>query len=304
VTVEASICIGVFDGVHRGHQRLLAATRSDADTRGLEAVAIVLDPPPIELLQPGTTVERLGPVTEAVSRIEALGVRARLVRFDERVREQTPAEFLERLLPEVRVRSVVVTAGSAFGRNRSGTVEHLRALAAHGGFTVEVTDPEDDGGVISSTRIRRALAEGRIDEAARLLGRAPMVTGTVIHGDGRGRGLGYPTANLAFSYRPALPAVGIYLGRAEPVDGRARDALVSVGRRPTFSSDSGVLVEAHVLDWEGDLYGDELSVAFIGRLRDEQRFDSVADLVAQMQRDEAEARRRLGGGGGAGTGPV
>jgi len=304
MTVDASICIGVFDGVHRGHRRLLAATRVDAEARGIQAVAIVLDPPPVEVLQPGTEVERLGPVAETMDRIEAFGVQARVIGFDERVRDQTPAEFLDGLLPAVRVRSVVVTSGSAFGRDRSGTVEHLRNLSAEAGFAVVVVDPEVDGGVISSTRIRRELAAGQVGEAARLLGRPPAVAGTVIHGNGRGRGLGYPTANLAFSYRPALPAVGIYLGSAEPVDGGPRDALISVGRRPTFGSDSEVLVEAHVLDWDGNLYDADLSVAFTNRLRDEQRFDSVTDLVAQMHRDEADARRLLAGAGGAGTGPV
>ena len=154
-----------------------------------------------------------------------------------------------------------------------------------------------DDEVVSSSRIRRALADGRIEEASALIGSAPFLRGTVVHGDERGRQLGFPTANLAFDYAAALPSLGIYLGRVSvPERGVGPDhpALVSVGVRPTFHDDGRVLVEVYLLDWDGDLYDATLDLELVGRLREERRFDDVDSLVKQMQADEREARRLLG----------
>jgi len=284
----AAVALGVFDGVHRGHQTVLSATREAAATRGAHPVAIVFDPPPIEVIRPDHVLERLAPLTENLDRVSDAGVQPVALAFDTDLRELSAEAFLERLGPGIQPVAVVMTPDSAFGKDRAGTAERLTKIGAERGFEVVVIAPELDDGPISSTRIRQALASGDPALATRLLGRSPAVTGTVIRGDGRGRELGYPTANLAFGYRPALPALGIYAGWAI-----GQRALVSIGRRPVFHIDGDVVFEAHLLDWDGDLYDQELRVELATRLRDELHFTSVSDLVAQMKRDEVAARAAL-----------
>ena len=283
-----ALTLGVFDGVHRGHRYLLSATREVAAARDARPVALVFDPPPIEVIRPDVTLERLAPLAENLARVSDAGVQPIPVRFDPAVRDLPPEVFLDRLGPGLRPAAIVMTPDGAFGKDRSGTSERLTEIGSQRGFEVVAIEPDSDDGVISSTRIRQALATGDVAEAERLLGRLPAVTGTVVRGDGRGRELGYPTANLRFSYRPALPALGIYAGWAidEP-------ALISLGRRPVFHTDGDVVFEAHLLDWDGDLYDQELRVEVATRLRDERKFASVQDLIDQMKRDESEARAAL-----------
>ncbi|MGH7130054.1 MAG: riboflavin biosynthesis protein RibF, partial [Planctomycetaceae bacterium] len=291
---SAAVILGVFDGVHRGHRTLLSAVREAAAARGAKPVALVFDPPPIEVIRPGHAVERLAPLAENVARILHAGVEPILIRFDTAVREMPPEAFLGALAPGVQTVAVVMTPDTAFGRDRAGTPQRLTEIGPAHGFEVVVVDPEIDNGPISSTQIRRLLADGNVSDANRLLGRRPAVTGEVVRGDGRGRELGYPTANLAFGYRPALPSLGIYAGFASGMNGPSPTAaLISVGRRPTFHDDGDVVVEAHLIDWDGDLYGRGLRLELAERLRDERRFDSASALMAQMQRDEAAARAAL-----------
>ncbi|MEX1278129.1 MAG: riboflavin kinase, partial [Chloroflexota bacterium] len=195
--------------------------------------------------------------------------------------------------PGLQPVAIVMTPDTAFGRDRAGTPQRLMAVGPARGFEVVVIEPEMDDGPISSSRIRRALAEGDIPRATRLLGRRPSLSGEVVRGDGRGQELGYPTANLAFRYNPALPSIGIYAGLAGGPS--TTGALVSVGRRPTFHDDGDVVVEAYLLDWSGDLYGQPLRLELVERLRDERRFESAAELTAQMRRDEVRARAALAG---------
>lgn len=292
------ITMGVFDGVHRGHVHLLETTARAAAERGAAPVALVFEPHPDEVIRPGTVVPRLLPPKVTLERITGAGVdHAVTIRFDDALRSLDPEDFLAALAPGIDLRGVVMTAGSAFGRGRAGTLARVGQIGAERGFdAIGVDLLVADGEPISSSRVRAALASASIEEAAALLGRPPMLRGTVVAGDRRGRELGFPTANLAFEYAPALPALGIYLGR---VTVAARDvgprhpALVSVGVRPTFHDDGRVLVEAYLLDWDGDLYGTALDVEIADRLREEQRFDSVESLVAQMRADEAQARARL-----------
>jgi riboflavin kinase/FMN adenylyltransferase len=283
-----ALALGVFDGVHRGHRVVLAATREAAAARGARPVALVFDPPPIEVIRPDQRLERLAPLGENLDRIDAAGVRPLAVRFDAALRDLPAEVFLDRLGPGLQPVAVVMTPDSAFGKDRAGTPDRLRQVGDQRGFEVVLVEAEADEGVISSSRIRAALAAGDVVTAARLLGRPPALTGTVVRGDGRGRALGYPTANLSFAYRPALPALGIYAGWAI-----GQRALVSIGRRPTFHDDGAVVVEAHLLDWDGDLYDTELRVEVTERLREERRFGSVEELVAQMREDEAAARTVL-----------
>ena len=295
----AVITLGVFDGVHRGHRHVLDATVRAARERSAASVALVFSPHPDEIIRPGVTVERLLPPEVTLERLVRSGVdHAIELTFDERLRNLEPDQFLAALAPAIELRGITMTPESAFGRRRAGTLERIAEIGAENGWDCVAVEPMlvDDASV-SSSRIRATLAEGRVEEAGLLLGTPPLLRGTVVHGDERGRELGFPTANLAFDYRAALPALGIYLGRvsvAERGVGPGHPALVSVGVRPTFHDDGRVLVEVYLLDWDGDLYDASLDVELHARLRPEQRFDDADALVAQMRRDEEEARRLLG----------
>jgi len=299
----AAVTMGVFDGVHLGHRHLIDATRRAAETTGAASVAIVFTPHPDEVIRAGTVVARLLPPEVSLERLTSAGVDHALpVRFDGGVRGLPPEAFLDGLANALDLRAVVMTPQSAFGRGRSGTLARVTEIGADRGFAaVPVTPAKVDGAVVSSSRIREALASGAIESAARLLAAPPLLRGAVIHGDARGRGLGFPTANLAFDYQPALPALGIYLGRATVATrgvGPGHPALVSIGVRPTFHDRGSVLVEVYLLDWDGDLYDATLDVELMHRLRAERRFDSTDALVSQMRQDEGEARRLIGLHGG------
>ncbi len=299
----AVITLGVFDGVHVGHRHLLAETQRAAIEAGAASVALVFSPHPDEIIRPGYRVPRLLPPAVTLDRLRAAGVDHVLeVRFDDEVRSLAPEEFLDGLAPSLDLRAVVMCTDSAFGRGRAGTLERVGEIGRGRGFeAIGVDLLLVDGAPMSSSRIREALASGDVDAATRHLLAPPLLRGTVVHGNRRGRELGFPTANLAFDYHPALPALGIYLGRvacpARAV-GPAHPALVSVGVRPTFHDDGRVLVEVYLLDWDGDLYDTSLEVELIHRLREERRFDSVEALVRQMREDERTARARLGAHGG------
>jgi riboflavin kinase/FMN adenylyltransferase len=213
------------------------------------------------------------------------------------MRSLEPEEFLAALAPAMELRGITMTPDSAFGRGRAGTLERVAEIGAENGWDCIAVEPLIvDDAAVSSSRIRQALADGRIEQATALLGSAPFLRGTVVHGDERGRRLGFPTANLALAYPAALPSLGIYLGRVHVPDrgvGPDHPALVSVGVRPTFHDDGRVLVEVYLLDWEGDLYDATLDLELVARLREERRFDDVDALVTQMRADEREARRLL-----------
>jgi riboflavin kinase/FMN adenylyltransferase len=297
----AALTLGVFDGVHRGHAALLGATVREAERRGAASAAVVFEPHPDEVLRPGTVVPRLTPVATVLERIGSdCGVAWPLaVRFDDELRQRSAEEFVAALAPAVELRALVMTPDAAFGRGRSGTVTRMRELGAERGFEVVTVEPVLIGDeVVSSTRIRAAIAAGDIG-LARSLGYPPRLEGTVVVGDRRGRSLGFPTANLAFDYAPAMPALGIYVGRVAVPErgvGPGHSALVSVGVRPTFHDEGSVLVEVYLLDYDGDLYGTRLQVDLLERLREERRFDGAASLIAQMKLDEAAAREYLGTG--------
>ncbi len=297
----AVITLGVFDGVHLGHRHVLDVTIRAARDRDAASVALVFSPHPDEVIRPGSHVERLLPPDVTLERLAGAGIDHALeVRFDDSVRSMEPEAFLGALSPSMELRGITMTPDSAFGRGRAGTLDRVAEIGAEIGFDCIAVEPLLlDGAVVSSSRIRGLLREGRVETAANLLGSAPFLRGAVVHGDERGRELGFPTANLAIAYPAALPALGIYLGRvhiSERAVGPDHPALVSVGVRPTFHDDGRVLVEVYLLDWDGDLYDATLDLVIDARLREERRFDSVEALVSQMRADEADARRRLAGG--------
>ncbi|MGH2381024.1 MAG: bifunctional riboflavin kinase/FMN adenylyltransferase, partial [Candidatus Limnocylindria bacterium] len=291
--------LGVFDGVHLGHRHIMAATIEAARQRDAASVALVFSPHPDEVVRPGTVVERVLPPEVTLERLSEAGIDQPLeIRFDDAVRSLEPEAFLAALAPALELRAITMTPDSAFGRRRAGTLERVAEIGAEEGFDAVAVDPlHIDGGPVSSSRIRELLRSGDVEGATALLGSAVLLRGRVVPGDRRGRELGFPTANLDFAYRPALPALGIYLGRVTVPEcrvGPAHPALVSVGVRPTFHDDGRVLVEAYLLDWDGDLYGATLDLELGARLREERRFDSVDALVGQMRADEVEARRLIG----------
>jgi riboflavin kinase/FMN adenylyltransferase len=299
----AVVTLGVFDGVHLGHRQLVNETVRAARRLDAAAVALIFSPHPDEVLRPGTTVARLLPPEMTIERLRAAGIDHPVeVRFDDELRGMAPEQFLAGLAPGIELRGVVMTPQSAFGRGRSGTLERVREIGREHGFEAISVEPLLIGGTaVSSSRVRDALAAGDVEAAAALLGAPPTLRGSVVHGDRRGHELGFPTANLAFDYRAALPALGIYVGHVSVPErgvGPAHPALVSIGVRPTFHDDGRVLVEVYLLDWDGDLYDAILTVDLGARLRAERRFDSVDALVAQMRADEAEARRLIGSRGG------
>jgi riboflavin kinase / FMN adenylyltransferase len=293
----AVVTLGVFDGVHAGHRHVVAETVRAARERDAAPVALVFSPHPDEVIRRGARVPRLLPPAATLERLAGLGIRPIEVRFDDDLRSLAPDAFLAALGPSIELRAVTMTPESAFGRGRAGTLARVRAIGAAEGFeAIAIAPAAVDGEPVSSSRIRGLLTAGDVEAATRLLEAPPLLRGHVVHGDERGRTLGYPTANLAFTYEPALPALCIYYGRAcAPERGVGPDhpALISIGVRPTFEDGGRVLVEAFLLDWDGDLYDAQLDLDLVVRLREERRFISAEELVAQMRRDEAEARRLL-----------
>jgi riboflavin kinase/FMN adenylyltransferase len=296
-----AVTIGAYDGVHRGHQAVLAEVRRLADARGLPTVVVTFDRHPAAIVRPESAPKLL---TDLDQKLEVLAATGHVdytvvLTFDEQRAAQEAPAFVEELLGDrLGARLVVVGEDFHFGRGRRGTVELLRTMGAALGFDVVglrlVTIPEVEGPV-SSTAVRRRLAEGDVAGAATLLGRPYELRGVVVRGDGRGgRQLGFPTANVAVAADILLPADGIYAGWYERPGGHVRPAAVSVGRRPTFyDAAESSLVEAYLLDFDGDLYGEAARVRFVDRLRGEERFESVEALVAQMALDVDAARKLL-----------
>lgn len=294
-----AVTIGVYDGVHIGHRKVLELLRELADARDLGAVCITFDRHPAEVVRPESAPKLLTTLEQKLELLEATGLldRVYVLHFDEARSREPAEEFVqEAFVDAAGAKLVVVGADFHFGRGRGGNVALLERMGAEHGFAVVGLGLEAaPGGVVySSTKIRELLTEGDVAGAAALLGRPHEVRGRVQVGDRRGRELGFPTANVAVPSRICLPADGIYAGTFLGPDAVERTAAISLGRRPTFYEHADMsLLEAFVLDFEGDLYGDPVKVRFVERLRDEARFDTVDALVEQMERDVEETRRLL-----------
>ena len=290
------VCIGFFDGVHRGHQTIIKRAVRVAEQSGLRSVVVTFDRHPMEVVNPGSQPKLLMTLARRAKTLAQQGVDlVVVVPFDDTLRHLSPEGFVDHVLVEpLQARRVVVGGNFRFGHRARGDVSTLNDLGPTHGFTAEaVTLLELDGVVISSTVIRSAIDAGDVEYASRLLGRPPAVEGVVVRGDQRGKGLGYPTANLQLSRRAAVPAKGIYAGGFMFPDGTVEPCVTNVGVNPTFGGQE-LRVEAHLLNYDGDLYGLEAQVDFRHRLRDEEKFESVEALVAQIDLDAAEARRLLG----------
>jgi riboflavin kinase/FMN adenylyltransferase len=293
-----AVTIGAYDGVHLGHRALLRDLSQRAEAEGLSTVVVTFDRHPASVVRPESAPKQLTTLEQKLELLEQCGIdRTLVVPFDADRAHESAEDFVkEVLVDQLSARLVVVGEDFHFGHDRRGNVELLRRLGVDYGFEVVGVGLTGDGReAVSSTRIRALLAAGDVEEAARLLGRPHELRGPVVRGDGRGGPeLGFPTANLQIPDDIALPADAVYAGHFRRADGTVHRAAISVGRRPTFyePGTAEVLVEAYLLHFEGDLYGEAARVSFAHRLREEQRFDSIEDLVAQMRAD-VEATERV-----------
>ncbi|MEQ1507525.1 MAG: bifunctional riboflavin kinase/FAD synthetase [Myxococcota bacterium] len=287
------VTIGNFDGVHLGHRALIDATRARAAALGAPAVVVTFDPAPRDVLRPDNGIPRIQSLDRKRAHLEAAGLDAMVIQpFDRALAAMTPEAFAARHLGEhLGVRALVVGHDFRFGRARAGSAATLREVLGVPVEEVEARAIAGDDAPVSSSRIREALTAGDVAGAARLLGHPHELVGTVIHGDQRGRTIGFPTANLV-PEGGLVPPHGVYAVRAE-VDGAWRGGVANLGSRPTFDGRT-VRLEVHLFDFAGDLYGRTLVVGLVDRLRGEQKFDGIDALVAQIRADAEAARRIVG----------
>jgi len=288
------LTLGVFDGVHRGHLALIDTLKQRAGERGLLPGVVTFSPHPVEVLHPGATLPLLVSVEERLRLLKLAGVPlVILLTFTRELSRLGPEEFVRSLVDNVKMRGLVLGPDFSLGRDREGTVDALGTLGEHLGFTVEdIAAHTMDGRVVSSTAIRGALSRGDVTDAARMLGRPFSLSGPVVTTSRRGESLGFRTANLVTDTGRALPANGVYATIATIPNGQF-GSVTNVGHRPTFG-DTERIVETHILDFSGDLYGATLTVEFIARIRDEIAFQDPQALIAQIHRDVEAARGILG----------
>ncbi len=281
-----ALSIGVFDGVHSGHRALVRRMLDEAKSRELTGGIVTFHPSPITVLRPELPVFYLESLEQRVELLGQLGVEfVTVVPFTSELAQVPAEEFANILVEDAGMRLLVVGENFSLGRDREGTPERLRDLGAALGFEVVVFPlVQDDGDRVSSTLVRDALAAGEMERVSSLLGRRYTLRGPVLHGDERGRSIGFPTLNLGVSPDRALPPNGVYVTRAALGNGRRLHGCTNIGTQPTFDGQER-RVETHLLDFDGDLYGDVVSIELHRRLRDEQKFDGVEALVAQIQRD-------------------
>jgi len=294
--IEPVATIGNFDGVHRGHQAILAKLKEEGERLGAPTMVITFFPHPRQVLRPEDEFHAVMSLRERMRRLWDLGIDHTLVlRFDADMAELTATEFAEEILWDaLKVRAMYVGRDMSFGHRREGDVRFLASQGRKLGFTVGLVEAIFSGGQpISSSRIRDLVLAGRMTEATRLLGRPHRVAGTVQEGDKRGRELGFPTANVSAD-GGMLPPNGVYAAWVTGPDEVRRRGVVNIGVRPTFKEGDAPVVEAHVLDFDGDLYGETLILELVDRIRAEVRFEGPAMLKRQIVRDVIEAKRLLG----------
>jgi riboflavin kinase/FMN adenylyltransferase len=306
VLENAWVTIGVFDGVHRGHQQILKRLTTGARARRAPSVVITFDPHPARLFGRGD-IKLLTLPGERAKLLGEYGVDVVITQpFDRELANVTALDFMKRLQTQLGLEQLILGYDSTLGRNREGDAARLTEIGRELGYAVETVaalGDESDAlsgeamskrGVISSTEIRKLVNVGRVDEAARLLGHPYRLMGLVAHGDERGRTIGFPTANLHYAREKVIPAGGIYACWAYVRGGRHK-AAVNIGTNPTFTPDKQSLsVEAYLLDFNADIYDETMTLEFVRRLRDELKYDSVEALIAQIDKDVTQTREILG----------
>jgi riboflavin kinase/FMN adenylyltransferase len=293
---ETVVTVGTFDGIHRGHHAVLTSLIRYADDSGLTPLLVSFEPHPLEVLNPAAAPRLLTPGDERLEVLATTGLaRMAVLPFTPLLARYSAEDFVDLVLrPRFGMRALLIGYDHGFGRGRSGDVDTLRPLGATRGFDVAVVPPVVTAGgeAVSSSAIRRAVSQGELNRAADLLGRRYAATGTVVSGAKRGRLLGYPTVNVApSSARKLLPPSGVYAVSVQTPRG-AFGGMMNLGPRPTFGEDA-LSLEAHLFDADADFYGARVCVEFVKRLRDTIRFPSADALVAQLARDEREARGAL-----------
>ncbi len=290
----SAVAVGAFDGVHRGHQLLLRTAVKYAKEHGCVPAAVTFDPLPLEFLTKQSTDQRILLPDEQLAMIKAQGIeRVVVLPFNDALMNTTPEEFVSVMAEKLRPRCLFMGTDFTLGRGRSGTPEVLAELGKRYGFDVEVLDKfECDGDVVSATRIRGLLREGKVEEAERLLGYPYFFSGVVEHGEARGRTLGFPTLNIRIPEEKIHLPHGVYAAYST-VDGVRYPAVADVGIRPTFGDLTSAIAEVHLLHTDGDFYDKTVKTEFIAHLRAEQRFDSIDALVAQIRKDAGDAEKVL-----------
>ncbi|MGV6825551.1 MAG: bifunctional riboflavin kinase/FAD synthetase [bacterium] len=288
--------IGNFDGVHLGHQAVFRALREKAAFMGLPSVVILFEPQPIEFFQAGQTPARLTRLRDKLDIIRELGVdRVLLLKFDKKLASLMPADFIEQILVQkLAIEHLYVGDDFQFGKGRAGDFALLQATGRNSGFTVASLETVLEGKErISSTRIRLSLSNGELSTAAECLGRPFTICGRVGHGDKRGRQLNFPTINIDL-HRRVTPILGVFAVQVSGLADEPLPGVANVGNRPTFDNDARYLLEVHLLDFEGDVYGEQVKVEFVERIRSEMKFDSLDKLTKRIQMDADIAREVLG----------
>jgi riboflavin kinase / FMN adenylyltransferase len=288
------LTVGVFDGVHRGHQQIIRQLTAGAHTNEAPAVVLTFYPHPATVLG-GREIKCLTLPDERADLLTGLGIDAVITElFTRELSQVTAYEFMARLKRHLGLKHLLIGYDFALGKGREGNAPRLAEIGSELGYTVEVVSAVgDESGVISSTEIRKLIETGNVTEAAKLLGRPYSLHGPVIHGDGRGRTINVPTANIAYSSEKMIPAQGIYACWAY-LNGQKHLAAINIGTNPTFTPDKETPnVEVHLLDFRQEIYGEDVRLEFIARLRDELRFDSVETLLEQIWKDIEDTRRIL-----------
>lgn len=295
ITLQISwLTIGVFDGVHLGHQEIMKLLTAGAHAINMPAVVLTFHPHPTKILGRGD-IWLITLPDERAELLAGMGVDIVITeRFTPDLAAVSAFDFMSRLTRSLGLKHLLIGHDFALGRGREGNATRLTEIGRELGYSVEVVPAlGDESGVISSTGIRKVLSAGNVAETERLLGRPYSLQGLVIRGDGRGRKIGVPTANIDYPREKIAPALGIYAGWAYLANKRYR-AAISIGINPTFTPNKQVpSVEAYILDFDEDIYGEQLKIEFIARLRDELKFDSVETLVEQIWRDVEETRKLL-----------
>ncbi|MDQ3704326.1 MAG: bifunctional riboflavin kinase/FAD synthetase [Chloroflexota bacterium] len=292
----AVLTIGSFDGVHLGHQALIAGVVESARARNVAAVALTFEPSPREVLRPELSLAYLTRLPQKLELLGSLGLDETIVvPFTQELSRVQAPDFIAMLRQYLPFVEMWEGEGFALGHGRTGNTDVLARLGEELGYTLRIAPlVQVEGEPVSSTRVRQAVAEGDVEAAARLLGRPYGVPGVVVHGSKRGRELGYPTANLDTPPNQAIPADGVYATWCvRPATGETLPSLTSIGVRPMFENDVR-LVEVYILDYDADLYDETLTAQFVHYLRPQQRFDGLEAFIAQMRQDEANARKLLG----------
>jgi riboflavin kinase/FMN adenylyltransferase len=295
------VTIGAYDGVHKGHRAVIAHVQAEAKRLDCQGVVVTFDRHPASVVRPESAPKLLTDNDQKIELLAGTGIDATfIVHFDEASSKEDPAAFAKRVLVEaLGAKLIVVGEDFHFGYKRGGNVALMRELGKQYDFEVVpmplVPRPDGVAEPVSSTAIRRALAGGQVEVARQLLGRPFSVRGVVVNGDKRGRTIGFPTANTEVSNQMCLPADGVYAGKFTCADGSVHGCAINLGRRPTFFEHADVsLLEAHLLDFSGDLYGQQVSVTFEHFLRSERKFEGLDAIKAQLQLDVLAARGLVG----------